>query len=222
MLKRSYLFAVTLVSASLLQACVTYDPYSGEKKTSNATKGAVAGAVAGAVLGNQVKGNKKTRQNARVAGALLGGLIGGGVGNQMDKQEAQLRHDLANTGVGVTRQGDQIILNMPGNITFETGRASIKGNFHQVLDAVAKVLTEYKDTSVQVAGHTDSVGSARDNQVLSEQRARSVANYLQTRGVSASRMSTSGFGESQPVASNTSEAGRSQNRRVEITLAPRG
>jgi outer membrane protein OmpA-like peptidoglycan-associated protein len=201
---------------------MTYDPYTDEKKVSSATTGAVVGAVAGGVLGNQVKGDKKTRQNARIAGAAAGAAIGGGIGGYMDKQEAELRQKLKATGVSVTRKGEQIVLNMPGNITFETGKATLNPSFNDVLASVALVLKEYDKTNVEVAGHTDNVGNAQNNQVLSEQRANSVASFLRGNGVAAKRIIASGYGQSNPIAENTSEGGRAQNRRVEITLTPQG
>ncbi|MBQ46922.1 MAG: hypothetical protein CMP10_05460 [Zetaproteobacteria bacterium] len=221
-MKKIALIFTSVLSLSLMQGCMTYDPYTGDKKTSNSTKGATAGAITGAILGNQVKGSKKTRQKAQIAGALLGGLIGGGVGNYMDKQEAQLRRDLANTGVSVGRNGKKIILNMPGNITFNVGNASIQNDFHQVLDAVAKVLKNYKDTDIEISGHTDSTGSNQANQVLSEQRASSVGSYLRRQGIQRKRIDIVGFGESQPLTSNKTSTGRTKNRRVELTLTPQG
>ncbi len=214
--------AWTLLLAFGTTACVTQDPYTGEKEVSSATVGAVTGAVAGAVLGNQVKGDKNTRQNARLAGAAIGAAIGGGVGNYMDKQESQLRQKLQSTGVSVTRKGDQIVLNMPGNITFETAKSSLQPSFTPVLDSVSEVIKEYKDTAVEVSGHTDSRGKAEANQVLSKQRSDVVAAYLRSKGVAGARISAVGYGQSQPVGDNNTEEGRASNRRVEILLTPKG
>ena len=137
-----------------------------------------------------------------------------------DTRKATFRAVLRTTGVSVTRAGDNIMLNMPGNITFATGSADINANFYQVLDSVALTIKEFDQTNVSVVGHTDSVGSDQANQLLSERRAQSVAAYLQGRGVAPARLYSQGMGESQPVASNDTPEGRARNRRVEITLTP--
>jgi outer membrane protein OmpA-like peptidoglycan-associated protein len=174
------------------------------------------GAVAGLLSGDDAT---ERRQRALV-GAGVGGLTGGAIGNYQDRQERALRERMAGTGVDVVRQGDNITLNMPGNITFAFNDASLQSQFYPVLDDVARTLTEYNQTVVEVAGHTDNVGSDAYNQELSVRRANSVASYLQSRGVMQQRLITVGAGESRPVASNDTEAGRAQNRRVEITLVP--
>ena len=138
----------------------------------------------------------------------------------MDVQEAKLREKLQGTGVSVTRDGENIILNMPGSITFDTDSYQLKSQFSPVLESVAEVLKEYKSTMIQVGGHTDSTGSVQYNMLLSQQRAQSVANALGRAGVEQVRMDIVGFGPHQPVASNDSASGRSQNRRVELTLLP--
>jgi outer membrane protein OmpA-like peptidoglycan-associated protein len=138
----------------------------------------------------------------------------------MDVQEAKLRQRLRGTGVSVSRVGNNLVLNMPGNVTFRTDSSSINAGFYQVLDSVAIILKEYADTTVTVVGHTDSVGDATYNQGLSEQRAQSVAGYLSSQGVAGQRFSVMGYGEQSPVASNATRQGRAQNRRVEITLTP--
>lgn len=138
----------------------------------------------------------------------------------MDSQEAKLRKQLRNSGVSVEREGDNINLVMPGNITFNSNSANINSNFYEVLDSVAIVLNEFDKTLVVVSGHTDSTGSDQHNQLLSEQRANSVANYLRSREIFTERLDTVGFGEGQPIASNNDAQGRELNRRVEITLLP--
>jgi outer membrane protein OmpA-like peptidoglycan-associated protein len=163
------------------------------------------------------KGDKL--QNAMI-GAGIGAVAGGGVGYYMDVQEAKLRQQLQGTGVSVTRMGDNITLNLPSNVTFATASADLNAQFFSVLDSVALVLKEYNKTLVEVAGHTDSVGGAAYNQALSERRAQTVANYLASRGIPSKRILTVGAGETRPVASNDTEAGRAANRRVEITLVP--
>ncbi|MCU7918439.1 MAG: OmpA family protein [Candidatus Thiodiazotropha sp. (ex Dulcina madagascariensis)] len=203
-----------------LQACTTVDPYTREEKTSKATTGAVIGAVAGAVLGIATSKDKKKRKERALKGAGIGAIAGGGVGYYMDVQEAKLRQRLENTGVSVTRNGDNIILNLPGNITFEVDKSDVKPDFVEILGSVSLVLNEYKSTMIEVAGHTDSSGSESYNQLLSQQRAHSVSNILARKGIDAVRIDTVGYGESRPTASNATPAGRRQNRRVELTLLP--
>ncbi len=210
-----------LVAATIgLQACTTVDPYTREEKTSNATKGAAIGAAVGAVLGIATSGDKKKRKERALKGAGIGALAGGGVGYYMDVQEAKLRQQLENTGVSVTRNGNNIILNMPSNITFAVDRADVKPDFVDTLRSVALVLKEYKSTMIEVAGHTDSTGSAAYNQGLSQRRAQAVSNVLIASGVQSVRIDSVGYGESYPIASNATAAGRQQNRRAELTLLP--
>lgn len=204
----------------MLQACTTVDPYTREEKTSKATTGAMIGAVAGAVLGIATSKDKKKRKERALKGAGIGAIAGGGVGYYMDVQEAKLRQRLENTGVSVTRNGENIILNLPGNITFEVDKSDVKPDFVEVLGSVALVLNEYKSTMIEVAGHTDSTGSESYNQLLSQQRAQSVSNVLMRDGVAAVRIDTVGYGETRPVATNNTPQGRQQNRRVELTLLP--
>ena len=212
---------LSLVLALSVGACTNQDATTDKKEVSTATMGAVGGALAGAVLGNQVKGSKNTRQNARIAGVLAGAAIGGGIGNYMDKQEETLRQKLRSSGVSVTRKGDLIVLNMPGAITFESGKSTISPNFNQVLDSVAEVLKEYKDTGIEVSGHTDNKGKSEANQVLSKQRADIVAAHFRSKGVAGNRITAVGYGQSQPIADNNSDEGRGQNRRVEVVLTPK-
>ncbi|WP_129782668.1 OmpA family protein [Peristeroidobacter soli] len=213
----SRLAGVGVVVAGLLAGCTTVNPYTRESQTSSAAKGAGIGAAAGAVVGLLTKGDKL--QNALI-GAGVGALAGGGVGYYMDVQEAKLRQKLEGTGVSVTRIGDNITLNMPSSITFATNSADLNGQFYNALGGVAMVLKEYNKTVIEVAGHTDSTGSDQYNQQLSERRASSVANYLVGQGITQQRLLTVGAGESRPVASNDTEAGRAQNRRVEMTIVP--
>ena len=138
----------------------------------------------------------------------------------MDQQEAELRAQLASTGVSVTRVGNNIILNMPSNITFATDQDTVIPAFYSTLNSVALVLRKYNQTLINVYGHTDSTGSDQYNQALSQRRANAVSSYLATQGVSQQRMIAQGFGESRPIADNSSEAGRAQNRRVEIQIVP--
>ena len=219
--------------STLLAACATQGGgYYGSQPTqqpqptgeqagmSKTKKGALIGAAVGAVAGLLSGDDATERRQRALVGAGVGGLTGGAIGNYQDRQERALRERMAGTGVDVVRQGDNITLNMPGNITFAFNDASLQSQFYPVLDDVARTLTEYNQTVVEVAGHTDNVGSDAYNQELSVRRANSVASYLQSRGVMQQRLITVGAGESRPVASNDTEAGRAQNRRVEITLVP--
>lgn len=216
--------AATLAALSLgLAGCLTtQDAFTGQSKVSNLVKGtgigAVGGGLAGAIIGNNVGGGD-ARKGALI-GAGLGALAGGGVGVYLDRQEAELRQQLQGTGVSVTRNGDSIILNLPSNITFATGESQVTAQFQPVLNSVGVVLNKYDKTLVDVVGHTDSVGSDADNQVLSQNRATNVASYLASTGVDGRRFLVQGFGEARPVASNDNEQGRALNRRVEIQISP--
>jgi outer membrane protein OmpA-like peptidoglycan-associated protein len=206
----------------LLQACTTFDPYTGESKTSKTAIGAAAGAGIAAVVAyidNKDK-SSKTRNKRILAAATGGAAIGGGIGYYMDTQEAKLRKKLRDSGVSVQRDGNKINLIMPGNITFATNSSNINTNFTRVLNSVALVLEEYNKTLIVVSGHTDSIGSVQDNQRLSEDRAGSVANYLRGQKIISDRLEIVGFGEGQPVANNQTAQGRELNRRVEMTLLP--
>ncbi|MEW7006709.1 MULTISPECIES: OmpA family protein [unclassified Lentilitoribacter] len=207
----------TLLAGVFLASCTTTDPYTGQQKISNTGKGAALGAAAGAGLGLLAGGDD--RRNALV-GAGIGLLAGGAIGNYMDQQEAELRAQLQGTGVTVTRNGNQIILNMPSNITFDVGQSVIKPTFVNTLNGVSIVVSKFNKTLVDVYGHTDSTGSDQSNQILSNQRAQSVANYLSQTGVDPRRFRTLGFGETRPIADNSTEFGRAANRRVEIQLSP--
>ncbi len=212
--------ALVALAATYLTACTTTDPYTGEQKVSNTAGGAAIGAGVGAVAGLLIGNNPVQRRNAALIGAGIGALAGGAVGNYMDTQESELRAQLEGTGVSVTRMGDRIILNMPSNVTFATDRDQVIPPFYPTLDSVALVLRKFDKTLIDVDGHTDSVGNAGYNQDLSERRANSVANYLASRGVDPRRMSAVGYGLERPIASNASEIGRAQNRRVEIAISP--
>ncbi len=200
--------------------CKTLDAYTREEQTSSATKGALIGAAAGAVVGLVSGDDAVERRQRALIGAGIGALAGGSIGYYMDRQEAKLRAELEGTGVSVTRIGDNITLNMPGNVTFATDSSDLSPGFFSVLNSVGKVLNEYDQTVVEVAGHTDSTGSESYNQSLSESRAGSVATYLQAQGISGQRVITVGMGELRPVSDNTSSTGRQANRRVEITMVP--
>ena len=217
--------ASTRITAILMvmmtvSACKTLDAYTREEKTSSATKGALIGAAAGAVVGLISGDDAVERRQRALIGAGIGALAGGSIGAYQDRQEAALRAELEGTGVSVTRMGDNITLNMPGNVTFATDSSDLSPAFFDVLTSVGKVMNQFESTVVEVAGHTDSTGSDAYNQQLSQRRAQSVASYLGTQGVNSQRLITIGMGESRPVADNSTVEGRAANRRVEITMVP--
>ncbi len=219
---KKLIIALTLTSITALSGCTTFDPYTGEEKTTNTVKGAGIGAGVGLVISylanKEVDPRERNRRIMRDAG--IGAILGGGVGYYMDTQEAKLRKQLRGTGVSVQREGDSINLVMPGNITFPSAGSDLKADFYDVLDSVALVLSEFDKTVIAVAGYTDSVGSAGYNQSLSEKRAVSVARYLKTKDIVKTRFETIGFGEKGSVADNGTKEGRALNRRVELTLLP--
>ncbi|MEN8166597.1 MAG: OmpA family protein [Pseudomonadota bacterium] len=219
-MRRKIAVATALASLMTFQACTTIDPYTREEETSKAVTGAAIGAAAGALIGIATSDNAKERKERALKGAGIGAIAGGGVGYYMDVQEAKLRKQLENTGVSVTRSGDNIILNMPGNITFDVDKSNVRPDFVEVLHSVTLVLKEYKSTMIEVAGHTDSTGSDSYNLRLSQQRAQAVTNILIGDGVEPVRIDTVGYGETRPIASNDTAQGRQQNRRVELTLLP--
>jgi outer membrane protein OmpA-like peptidoglycan-associated protein len=219
---RKTIIAICAISILVLSGCQTFDPYTGEQKTSATAKGAGIGAGVGAVLAYLTNQNKdsKTRKRKILQAAGIGAIAGGGVGYYMDTQEAKLRKILRDSGVSVVREGDNINLIMPGNITFTSGGHQLSTDFLQVLDSVVLVLNEYKNTIIVVAGHTDIQGSNSSNQALSERRAATVSNYLMSKQVTNARIESIGFGELHPIDNNSTDAGRSQNRRVELSLLP--
>lgn len=216
---RARMMAV-LVTLAVAAGCTTINPYTRETQTSNAAKGAAIGAAVGAVAGVLTGDNSRERRKRALIGAGVGGIAGGGVGYYMDVQEAKLRQQLEGTGVSVTRNGNEIVLNMPGNVTFATNSADLNSQFFGTLDSVALVLKEYDKTVVDISGHTDNTGGLEYNQQLSERRAGTVANYLTGRGIAGDRVIRQGFGWSRPIASNDTPEGRQANRRVEIVLSP--
>ena len=218
-MKKHTILLTSLCLTLGVSGCTTINPYSGEEQTSNAVKGGAIGAATGALVG-VLSSSKKDRGKGALIGAASGAAIGGGVGYYMDVQEAKLRQKMKGTGVTVTRSGDQIILNMPNNVTFDSNASQLKPAGANTLSGVAMVLKEYEDTRVHIIGHTDSSGSRELNMRLSEQRAESVGTALITMGVDASRLNMSGVGPDQPVASNSTAAGKAQNRCVTLTLSP--
>lgn len=219
---RKLALAAVLLGAAAMTACTTTDPYTGMPVRNNTGTGALAGAAGGALLGYLTNTNRgeQGRKNALI-GAGIGALAGGAVGNYMDRQQADFRRSLEGSGVAIRRNGDQIVLVMPSDVTFAVDRSDVQPQFTRVLDDVAGTLNAYPQTTIDVVGHADSTGPDAYNQTLSERRASSVAGYLTGPGrVLADRVFVAGQGERQPIASNDTAEGRAQNRRVEIILRP--
>lgn len=219
-MNKRILIVAALGTVLVAAGCGAFDPYTGEPETSKAAKGAIIGAAAGAVVGLVSGDDAVERRQRALIGAGVGALAGGAIGYYMDRQEAKLRAELEGTGVSVTRMGDNITLNMPGNVTFATDSADLSPAFFEVLNSVGKVVKEFDQTIIEVAGHTDSTGAESYNQGLSERRASSVSQYFNARGIADQRLITVGMGEMRPVANNSDNAGRQANRRVEITMVP--
>lgn len=217
--KKGGIIASCLVAAVFVSGCQTTNPYSNESQNAKATNGALIGALAGAVIG-VASSSKSDRGKGALIGAASGAALGGGIGYYMDVQEAELRKQLQSSGVSVTRSGDNIILNMPNDVTFGVDQTDLSQRAEQVLNSVALVALEYDDTKLNVIGHTDSSGAASYNLRLSQVRASEVASYLMSRQVASARVVSRGVGEESPVATNETKAGRAANRRVEIVLSP--
>ena len=211
-----------LAAAILLAGCATSDPYGGQTQRSSTAMGTGIGAAIGAAAGALSGDGSTSRRDRALIGTAVGAAAGAGMGAYMDRQEQQLRDNLQGSRIEIDRRGDDIVLNMPSSVTFGFDSAELTADARSALNEVANVLTQYTDTRVNIAGHTDSTGDASYNQRLSERRAQSVGNYLSQNGVSSMRLNTMGYGANQPVASNATEQGRAQNRRVEITLTPTG
>jgi len=218
----SKIITLSLVTILSLTGCSTFDAYTGEEKTSSTAKGAGIGAGAALVLSYITNRDKSSseRKKRMLRDAGIGAIVGGGVGYYMDTQEAKLRKQLRGSGVSVQRDGNNINLIMPGNITFNTNGSNINSRFYDVLNSVTLVINEFNKTTVAIAGYTDSTGSNAYNQKLSEQRASSVATYFASKNVNKARLEIIGMGEKNPIASNNTKEGRSLNRRVEISLFP--
>ena len=209
-------FASLAALSLVLSGCVT-DPNTGHRKVSRTAIGIGVGVGAGLLLGGIVGGVA-----GRIIGAGIGGIAGGAVGYEMDKQIRQLREQTAGTGVDVRKadNGQAILVTMLDNVTFDTDHYDLKPEFRPTLDRIAANLNQYPNSLIDVYGHTDSTGTATHNQILSENRARTVGDYLTTLGVSATRIRTQGFAATLPIADNATPEGRARNRRVEIKIVP--
>lgn len=213
-MKNMKLLSIVSVAAIALSACVT-NPTTGERQISKTALYGVGSAVTCGIIGAISHGSQGARNSALACGA-----IGAGVGGYMDYQEAKLREQLKNTGVSVEREGNQIKLTMPENVTFPVNSATLSANAQSSLAQAAQTLATYNETTINIIGHTDSTGSDAINNPLSYNRAQSVANYLNAQGVAQNRMSVSGQGSRQPIAPNSTVEGRAQNRRVELLINP--
>jgi len=207
--------AVSISAAALvLSGCADMNMGGMQPSTRDAAIGAGVGAVAGAVIGGGAKG------------AVIGGALGGAGGyiwsKHMAAKKAEMEQATQGTGVAVTQTADnQLKLEIPSDISFDTGRSDIKSNFRPILDQFASGLSNQPNTEIRIVGHTDNVGSDAVNDPLSRQRAQSARDYLSSRGVNGARIMTDGRGEREPIATNATAEGRAQNRRVEIFLAER-
>ncbi|CUH33285.1 Inner membrane lipoprotein YiaD precursor [Jannaschia seosinensis] len=203
-----------LAAATILAGCVQSPPGEPNRTRNGALIGAGVGAAAGAILG------EGSRRDEIAAGAAIGGLVGAGIGQRLDRQAADLRAQLGDDRISINNTGSQLIVTMPQDILFGTDSANLRPDLQGDIRALARNLQQYPNTTVQVIGHTDSDGSAAYNQDLSERRARAVAGVLLEQGVSSGRVVPIGRGESQPIASNQTAAGKQLNRRVEIVITP--
>lgn len=219
MKKKSVITLALVLCGTLSVAGCTTNPYTGEREAGKSGIGAGIGAALGAGVG-MLSSSKKDRGKGALIGAAAGAALGGGAGYYMDVQEAKLRDKMKGTGVSVTRNGDNIVLNMPNNVTFDSSSSTLKPGGANTLTGVAMVLKEYPKTAVNVIGYTDSSGSRQLNMTLSQQRADGVGSALITQGVAGNRVRTQGMGPDNPIASNSTAEGKAQNRRVEITLSP--
>lgn len=219
--------SLALLTAAALSACATggsyvqSDQYGNQSQQQNRTgRGALIGAAIGTAAGLLSGDSATERRQHAMIGAGIGALSGAAVGNYQDRQERALRERTANTGIDVQRQGDNITLNLPDGITFDFNKSTLKPQFYGALNGVASTLAEYNQTMIEVVGHTDSIGTDAVNDRLSRERAESVASYLGAQGVQRARIETLGAGKRYPIASNATESGRAQNRRVEIRVIP--
>lgn len=208
MLKKTIVAAVC--GSMLVAGCQTV------QNNPNTAGGAILGALGGAATGAIIGGNRR----GALIGAGIGLLAGAAVGQYIDQQQRDLERSLSGTGAYVSRDANGLLITFPGNVTFSSGSATIYPGFYRTLDDVAVTLNRYPQSYLDVVGHTDSVGDPNSNQQLSERRAYSVANYLRSRGVNPARIAAYGVGETQPVATNATSAGRQANRRVELRVIP--
>lgn len=202
-----------LSATALVAAC---DPVHLDESHNNRNAGAFGGAGLGAIVG-AVAGDSP---GAIAIGATAGAIVGAGIGDALDRQAASLKNDLGNDAITVTNTGDSLLVNFPQDILFATDSASVSGSSRSELAALAGNLQDYPETKVEIVGHTDNTGAAGHNFDLSARRAGAVSGILVNSGVSGTRLTATGRGEDQPVASNLTPEGRAQNRRVEVIIRP--
>lgn len=218
-LSKGLLAGTAAIAVMGTTAACTTNPQTGEQRVSRAAIGGVAGAVGGYLIGDLVGGRRDRTE--RIIGAGLGAVAGIAIGTYMDRQQRELEEATAGTDTNVIREGDNLYLQMPGSVAeFDVDSSQIRPQFRETLDEISQTLASYPETYIDIYGHTDSDGSDAYNLGLSNRRAESVAGYLASRGVNRARIATEGFGESQPIASNATAAGKQQNRRVEIRIVP--
>lgn len=217
MLRIARKVSVVVLVATMFLGCA--QPQNNTQK--GALYGTGIGAAVGAGLGQVIGGNTQSTLIGAGIGAALGGVAGGSIGRYMDNQEAALQQQFAaSDAANVQRNVDVLTVTFKSDVLFDVNSAALKTGAYTEINRVAQVLTQYPQTDIQIAGHTDSTGAEDYNQQLSERRAMSVQNALANQGVAAMRMRAIGFGESQPIADNSTEAGRQLNRRVVVTIAP--
>ncbi|SMH46852.1 OmpA family protein [Maritimibacter sp. HL-12] len=207
---------ITVVAATIalgLAGCTYNDGTANQPAT-----GAIVGGVTGAVAGRAIGGST----GATVVGGAIGAAVGGAIGANLASQERELRQSLAGTGAYITNTGSQLLVTLPEAVTFRTASATVDPEFHPALRAVSDSLRRHPRSTVRVIGHTDNVGSAAYNTQLSQDRAMAVARVLVAAGTPSTRITVTGRGYYEPIAPNTSAAGRAENRRVEIVITPTG
>ncbi len=207
---------LSIVSLFLLSSCAT-----SNKTQKGAAYGAGGGAIAGAIIGQLIGRDAEGTLIGAAIGAAVGGAAGAGIGNMMDNQERDMRQALADSeAAAVRREGNLLAITLRGDITFDHDSAIVRPGLYSEIERIANVMRDYPDTLIRVEGHTDSTGSEQYNLELSARRAVAVKDLIIQKGVVSSRVETVTFGETRPIATNETEAGRQMNRRVEIKIAP--
>ncbi len=208
---------ISIAALFLFTSCAT-----SNKTQKGAAVGAGGGAIAGAIIGQIIGGDTKGTLIGTAIGAAVGGAAGAGVGRMMDNQERDMRQALAESeAAAVRREGNLLAITLKGDITFDHNSASVRPGLYSEIDRIGNVMLQYPDTVIRVEGHTDSTGSEDYNLELSARRAVAVKNLIVQKGIGQHRIETITFGESSPIATNSTEAGRRLNRRVEIKIAPK-
>jgi outer membrane protein OmpA-like peptidoglycan-associated protein len=219
-MKTNNICKTTCLAVLVSILCVSCAPPQ-TKTGKGAAYGAAGGAVAGAIIGQAAGRDTQSTLAGAAIGAAAGGLAGAGVGKMMDDQERDMRDALAaSEAAAVRREGDLLAISLKGDVTFDHDSATVRPGLYSEIDRIANVLINYPQTVIRVEGHTDSTGSESYNMNLSQRRADAVKNLIVQRGLSTARIETMAYGETMPVADNSTETGRAMNRRVEIKVAP--